>query len=338
LIGIMCSKNMREVVQRIVSRSHATLKQRQKDAGVVRPQYKKKRSSSEIAASEVARLRRLAWYEEVVELYRQGKSIAAIAKELQMSPITVRKFVYAGAFPERSAHKFREAYRLAPYIPYLQQRVAEGCENASLLWKEISQQGFDQGYKVVNTWLRGYLSKPGRPSTEQEKAKHQSFMAKVAAEPGLAHLSKETPRSIPAVSSTEQIIEPVGSPRHLTWLLLRKPESLTEAEQSMLAFIREVKDLDTTYELARQFFTMIRERQADQLDTWLQACEKSGIPDLQTFAEGLKREYAAMKGALRFSYSNGPVEGQINKLKYIKRSMYGRGSFELLRQRVLQAA
>ncbi|GCE29253.1 hypothetical protein KDA_47370 [Dictyobacter alpinus] len=68
----------------------------------------------------------------------------------------------------------------------------------------------------------------------------------------------------------------------------------------MLTFIREVKDLDTTYALAQQFFKMIRERQADQLDSWLQACEKSGIPDLQTFAEGLKREYTAMKGALQF--------------------------------------
>ncbi len=139
----------------------------------------------------MARLRRLAWYEKVVELYQQGKSIAAIAKELQMSPITVRKFVSAGAFPERSAHKFRETYRLTPYLPYLEQRVAEGCENASLLWKEISQQGFAHGYKVVNTWLRGYLGKPGRPSTEQEKAKHQAFMAKVAAEPGFAGLNEE---------------------------------------------------------------------------------------------------------------------------------------------------
>jgi len=127
-------RNMREVVQRIVSRSHATLKQRQRDTGVVvHTRYKKKRRSSETAASEVARLRRLAWYKKVVELYRQGKSIAAIAEELQMSPITVRKFVYAGAFPERSAHKFRETtYRLTPYLPYLEQRVAEGCENASL--------------------------------------------------------------------------------------------------------------------------------------------------------------------------------------------------------------
>lgn len=109
-----------------------------------------------------------------------------------MSPLTVRKFVYAGAFPERSAHKRRQNYLLTPYLPYLHQRVAEGCENASLLWKEICQLGFTQGHKVVNSWLREYLGRPGRPSTEEEKAKHQSFMEKVAAEPGLVFASSQT--------------------------------------------------------------------------------------------------------------------------------------------------
>ncbi|GHO90152.1 hypothetical protein KSF_002000 [Reticulibacter mediterranei] len=331
--------NMREVVQRIVSRAHATLKQRQKDAGIiVRARYKKKRSSSEIAASQVARLRRQAWYEEVVEHYRQGKSIAAIARDLHMSPITVHKFVYAGAFPERSAHKRRQTYLLTPYLPYLQQRVTQGCENASMLWKEITHQGFAHGYKVVNIWLREYLGRPGRPSTEEEKAKHQAFMDTVVAEPGLASVGGEAAEATSTPELVENGVEPLGSPRHLTWLLLRKSESLNQQAQWTLNFLREVQDINTTYELAQQFFQMLRKRQADQLDGCLQACEKSNIPDLQTFAEGLRREYSAMKGALTFSYSNGPVKGQINKLKYIKRSMYGRGSFELLRQKVLLAA
>ncbi len=106
----------------------------------------------------------------------------------------------------------------------------------------------------------------------------------------------------------------------------------------MLAFIREVHDIDVTYQLAQRFFMMVKERHADQFDLWLQDSLHSGIPYLQTFAEGLEREYAAIKAALTLPYSNGPVEGHVNKLKYIKRSMYGRGSIELLRQRVLQAA
>lgn len=223
-------------------------------------------------------------------------------------------------------------------MPYLQQRVAEGCENASGLWKEICQLGFTQGYKVVNSWLREYLGKPGRPSTQEEKAKHQSFMEKVAAEPGLVLATSESVQEAREPMAGREAVDPLGSPRHLTWLLLRDSSSLNAQEQSTLTFIREVHDIDVTYGLAQRFFAMVRERQADQLDGWLEECEKSGIPDLQTFSEGLRREYSALKGALTFSYSNGPVEGQINKLKYIKRSMYGRGSFEVLRQKVLLAA
>ncbi|HET8845497.1 MAG TPA: ISL3 family transposase [Ktedonobacteraceae bacterium] len=326
--------NMREVVQRIVSRKHAALKQLQKDSGAtVRVRYKKKRSSSEIAASQVARLQRQAWYEEVVEHYRQGKSIAAIAVLLQMSPTTVRKFVYAGAFPERSAHKSRRIVRLKPYLSYLEKRVQEGCENASLLWQEIRQQGFAHGYKPVNTWLREYLGKPGRNSSEREQAKRQAFLDAVAA-------NGETPLpEVPAQAEGVPIlVEPLESPRHLSWLLLHTPEKLTVPEQQTVTFMCQLQDVKTTYDLAQRFFTMVRERQAEQLDDWLEACFTSNIPDFQTFAEGLKREYSAMQGALTFSYSNGPVEDQINKLKYIKRSMYGRGHFHLLRQKVLQAA
>lgn len=93
----------------------------------------------------------------------------------------------------------------------------------------------------------------------------------------------------------------------MTWLLIRDPESLNAQEQSTLTFIREVHDIDITYTLAQRFFTMVRERQADQLDGWLQRCEESGIPDLLTFSEGLRRDYSALKGALTFSYSNDYV-------------------------------
>jgi transposase len=310
-------KNVREVVQRIVSRNHALLKQRQKDTGVtIRAHYKKKRSSSEIAASQVARLRRQAWYEEVRDLYRQGKSIAAIAQQLQMSPTTVRTFIYAGAFPERSAHRSRRLVRLEPYLPYLEQRVREGCENANLLWQEICKQGFTHGYKVVNTWLREYLGKPGRNSSEQERAKRQAFFDAVQAEQGVVFPTEEMVMGTASPGENlPLVVEPLESPRHLTWLLLRDPGSLDGKDQQKLAFLREVEALNTTYELAQRFFKMVRERQANLLDDWLQDCEKCEVPDLQTFAEGLKREYSAMKGALQFSYSNGPVEGQINKLK-----------------------
>lgn len=133
-------------------------------------------------------------------------------------------------------------------------------------------------------------------------------------------------------------VDPLESPRHLTWLLLRKPEQLTAKEQQLLTFICQEPDIQTTYTLAQRFFSMVRERRADQRDSWLEESLSCSLPEFRTFAEDLKREYAAMANALAFFYSNGPVEGQVNRLKYVKRSMYGRGSFELLRQHFLLAS
>jgi len=83
---------------------------------------------------------------------------------------------------------------------------------------------------------------------------------------------------------------------------------------------------------------MVHERNSLPLAPWLQACLTSGVSDLVSFAEGLEKEGPALQAALTLPYSNGPVEGTVNKLKYIKRSMYGRGGFPLLRQKVLKSA
>jgi transposase len=257
--------------------------------------------------------------------------------ERRAKPLLLLCFHQDGPEPKLSGRTSTQP--LTPSLPYLHQRVKEGCENASLLWQESSQQGFSSSYKVVNTWLREDLGKPGRRSSEREKATHHAFLDAVQNAHDLPP-QDERARMLP-VTQVEQngpLVDPIGSPRHLTWLLLRHPERLNQQDHLMLAFIREVHDIDITYQRAQRFFTMVKERHADQFDPWLEESLHSGIPDLQTFAQGLKREYSAIKAALTLPYSNGPVEGQVNKLKYIKRSMYGRGSFELLRQRVLQAA
>ena len=333
-------KNLGEVVLRVVGRTHAALKQRQAASGVqVRSHYKKLRSSSELAASQASRLRRQASYQEVVTLYQQGKSMAAIVEQLHLSPTTVRKYVYAEAFPERATH-FRRKGQLGGYLPYLERRGQEGCDNASLLWREIREQGFPKGYKVVNTWLRDYLQKPGRRSSKQEQARRANFLAAVNAEADSLPLREVSdPVALQADADAMVVLEePLESPRHLSWLLLRDRASLNHQEQQMLAFIRQEPTIEVASDLAQRFGAMVRKRQPDQLDPWLAAALGSGIPDLRTFAEGLQREYSAMKAALTYPYSTGPVEGQINRLKFIKRSMYGRGSFGLLRQRVLIAA
>ena len=83
---------------------------------------------------------------------------------------------------------------------------------------------------------------------------------------------------------------------------------------------------------------MVSERRAEELDAWFDAAEGSEVTEIETFARALRRDYEAVAVALEYEWSSGQVEGQINRLKLIKRQMYGRASFDLLRQRVLRAA
>ena len=172
-------KNLKEVVERVVGRNHAALKQRQVASGVaVSAHPKRRRSNSERATWEVARLRRQSRYEEVVVCYRQGMSIIGIAEQFHMSRTTVRILVAAGAFPER-ATTLRRKSLLDPYTSYLEQRVGGGCHNASLLWREIHAQGFPDGYNIVKKWLEGRREKPGRLSSECEKGQKEAFLVEI---------------------------------------------------------------------------------------------------------------------------------------------------------------
>lgn len=128
------------------------------------------------------------------------------------------------------------------------------------------------------------------------------------------------------------------APRHLAWLFLRDPKRLEKQEKQTLSLIRKTPNVETVYRLAQQLTAMVKERNPQLLETWLWECQMSGISDLVTFAQGLEKEGSAFYAALTLPYSNGPVEGKVNKLKYIKRSMYGRSGFPLLRQKVLKAA
>ncbi len=120
---------------------------------------------------------------------------------------------------------------------------------------------------------------------------------------------------------------------------MRSPEKLKPEEQEQLTFLRQVHpSLDLAYNLVQTFLEMVRKREGEKLEAWLEQIRTSQIPELIRFANGIERDKAPVQAALTLQYSNGPVEEKINKLKYIKRSMYGRSAFPLLRQKVLKAA
>ena len=128
------------------------------------------------------------------------------------------------------------------------------------------------------------------------------------------------------------------STRKLAWLLVRDPDALDAFETVVLAHVRQDAEVARLHDLARSYNQMVREKRPGDLDGWLGASRKSGISALVTFSEGLNRDYAAVREALEQPWSSGQAEGQINRLKMLKRQMYGRAGFELLRKRVLCAA
>lgn len=122
------------------------------------------------------------------------------------------------------------------------------------------------------------------------------------------------------------------------FLFLRRPEELEAEEEETLALLRSLHaEVDRAYELVQQFTQMLRERQGERLDGWLDLVNQSCIPELQSFAAGVEQYKEAVRAGLTWWINNGLVEWHVTKLKLIKRQGYGQAGFPLLRKRVLHA-
>ncbi len=129
---------------------------------------------------------------------------------------------------------------------------------------------------------------------------------------------------------------PHYSSRAAISLFMRHPDKLEKIEQDHLtAFRQAAPSLERTYQLVQDFLAMMRQREGERLDAWLTQVQESGLPELQSFAEGVERDKSAVQAGLTLAINNGQVEGQVTRIKLIKRMMYGKAGFALLRQRVL---
>ena len=307
-------RNVREVAERVLERHPDQLRavgeSRPGDAVPPPP----RRSRREEARREGVRQRSEERYAAVQQLSAEGLSQRAIAKQLGLARGTVRRYGYAETVPERAAQARRPSL-LAPHTAYLERRWAEGCRNGVQLWRELRERGYPGSRKPVALWTRARRTEPA-PTTPH--------------------------RHRPAAGTTGVAPSPARrrpSARRLAWLLVREPEQLRPADQHLLARLQAAcPDAAVAYPLVQRFVQLLRQSDATLVDPWLTAAEASGVPDLQTFATGLRDESAALEAALRLSWSTGPVEGQITRLKLIKRQAYGRAGIATLRRRVLRAA
>jgi len=246
---------------------------------------------------------------EVKELYGQGATIWGIATKFKMHRRDVRRFIHADECPQRAPARKRGS-KLDKYLPYLRARWEQGCHNATELAREIKEQGFRGADSLVRRLITSWRAHP--PANLRCVRRLQSGA------PPLPHVD-------------------APSPRTAAWLLVRDEEKLKEDQRRMLTKLREVcPEARTAQRIVRRFQQIVTTREADEFDAWLADVAESKLPELVSFANTLGKD-AAVRAALSSEWSNGQTEGQVNRLKMIKRMMYGRANFDLLRARVLHA-
>ena len=120
------------------------------------------------------------------------------------------------------------------------------------------------------------------------------------------------------------------------WSTFKEEQRLEWQKQYLTQLCEADQEIREASELIQEFTSMLRERKGEHFDTWLQKVEQQGISELCSFAQSLKKDYAAVKAGLTLCWSQGAVEGHVHRLKLLKRQAYGRASFQVLRKRVLR--
>jgi transposase len=320
--------NMRQAVERWFSGARGRL-QRLSDVpsahGVLPTQRTGPfpRSASDRQAGLDNRARRLELYEEVQRRHRAGEALLAIAHTMKLARGTVRTYAQAADFPERAPRPSHSI--IDPHLAYLHARLAEGCEDAAALWREIRERGFTGTAKQIRRWLSEHRTKPARTAPHR-------WRGRMPTDPAL----------------NGGAAAPLPSARQLAWFLVQPPTELAPTDAAVVARVEQDPETAIVAKLARQFTALVRacnaSNQADpqaaqaELKTWLTKARASGVPAMETFAAGLEGDSGAISAALTTPWSNGQTEGQVNRLKLIKRQMFGHASFDLLRRRVLLAA
>jgi len=303
------SQNLGETLERMMRRFYPTIKQifsettaetQSADQALLLQRHE--------ADKQVSQQRRMAVYEHILALHAQGCTQTEIAEQLQMSRKTVRQAMKGP--PQPAVYKQRST-KLAPYKAYLNRRFTEGCDNSLQLYREMRTQDYDGCCSVVTNYVTQLRQQAG---VKAETGRYQSTQPK-------------------------PLKEKVPAPSQIRWWFLLPVERLSAKQQEQRTRLCQSKaEFALVYQLAQAFVTLLHQHSDEGFTQWLEQAKGSGIEELVSFAKGMVRDEAAVRAGLSLKWNQGPVEGTVNRLKLIKRSMYGRAKFDLLRTRVLSAA
>jgi transposase len=295
--------NLTETLKQIVQRNPGILKLSQpptSSSGIEKAE-KEPAAEQETTQTVPASLsQKQELYKQIQELHRQGIELRNIAKSLGIAVNTALKYAN---LPEPPAKQIRSSRRTFGFEQYIGKRWDEGTRAPKQLFLELRSIGYKGSYQTIARYvaeLRG---------------------------PTCSHLhSHDAPKAPPPILAVSKA----------SFLLGKPAEKLDEDEHKLIDHLCQASvQVKDAYELAQSFQKMVRERRVDEFDTWLCQSEKSSASNMRNFAAGLRRDYNAVKMTLSQPLSNGQTEGQVNRLKLIKRKMQGRANLDLLKQRVM---
>ncbi|MEE1783256.1 ISL3 family transposase [Streptomyces sp. SP17BM10] len=233
-------------------------------------------------------------------LMNKGVSHSRIVAELRLDPKTVRKFMRAATPEERiGARPTGRQSSLDSHAAYLIARFNEGCTSADRLHRELAERGLTVSERTVRRFVHRL----------RDNAK---------------------PTACPAVPKV----------REVTTLILTHPDNRPKDGRVILKELRDrCLDLDAACELITRFASiLVNRRGQEELEQWTADAEASILPELRGFAIGLRKDWDAVLAGLTLRWNSGPVKGHVNRIKMIKRQMFGRAKLDLLRKRVLLAS
>lgn len=313
-------KNLTEVLQQVLSAQGKVLKLAQlepvPEVPIERADLENRQQTAYPTLkvqqqSEQRRTQRLQTYQLIWQLHLQGDTTAQIAQQAGVSSRTVQRYLQTSSFPARQARSDRGRSLVSAYQEYLIQQWNQGHRGMRSLFRDLQQQGYDGSYMSLVRYLHQF-----RQRQEQVDAPVTPTRPK---------------RPLPQRQTL--------TARQASYLIVQNPQTRTaEDEQLLNRLIEQNPSLTSAVEFAQAFAQLVRQRQPKQLDLWLQQAEVIGIEPFQRFAKSLQEDYEAVKAGVTLATSNGQVEGQVNRLKMLKRQMYGRAGLDLLSRRFLLAS
>ena len=252
------------------------------------------------AMRERTRMKTAEISEKIHSMAETGMSNAAIGRALNLSRQMIGKYLRSETPPERGYRK-RTSTILAPYEQYILERLRQGYWNSTGLWREITPLGYEGKYRTV----RRYVAYVRRLTVDRAQVR------------------------APVVTLT---------PRSAATLVLRRPEDRSDGQHTTIKeLIKLHPQIDTTIQLFEWFAGIIRRQRDENIKEWIGIAKGSGVPEIKGFAAKLLQDLSAVIAGVELPWSQGQTEGQVTRLKFIRRQMYGRGEFDLLRKRVLRA-